>query len=191
VLEKKPRRNGQQIRGAKDVTLPDGIAIYVATLSFFIAACSLGWQWWQWQSAKSETKKERSKIQPYFGPMLHMQEVPPLGELYIFPLYISNLGREPVIIVSVEMRYANSVFTPGAFNEPQATLGIKSDQLLPKRLDPGGTLQLEQFTLLAFQEQPMAVVVLDNEGAEYMVPDNLVREQFDRANRIREAAAEA
>ena len=78
------------------MTLPDWIAIYaalVATLSFCIAACSLGWQWWQWQSAKSEAKKERSKIQPYFGETIHIQNVPKYRDLHIFPLHISNLGR--------------------------------------------------------------------------------------------------
>ena len=163
----------------------------VATVALVVAMASLGWQGWQWWSAKSEAKKERSSIQPYFGETIHVQDVPRLGEMYIFPLHISNFGREFAIIANVEMRYRNHVFDPGAFNEPEATLGRETEQRLPKRLDPGDTLQLKQFTLLAFQEEPMAVVVLDNEGHEYMVPDHNVQEQFDQANRIRKAAAEA
>ena len=163
----------------------------VATVALAVAMASLGWQGWQWWSSKKEAKREQSKIQPSFGQTIHMPDVPRLGEMYIFPLHISNLGRKFAIIANVEMRYRNHVFDPGAFNEPEATLGRETEQLLPKRLDPGDTLQLKQFTLLAFQEKPMAVVVLDNEGHEYMVPDHDVQAQFNGANRIREAAAEA
>ena len=92
---------------------------------------------------------------------------------------------------SVEIRYSNSVFSPGAFNEPEAMLGIKTEPVLPKRLDFGDTLQLEQFTLLAFQDRPEAVVVLDSEGHEHKVPDNLVQQQFDRAKLIREEPPKA
>ena len=182
------------IRGVKDVTSPDGMTVYaafVATGALVVATGSLGWQLWKWWSAKSETRRERSKVEAYFGTWIIKKDVPEFGDLYIIDLWITNLGREPVIITSVEMRYSNRVFSPGAFNEPEAMLGIKTDPVLPNRLDFGDTLQLEQFTLLAFQDRPEAVVVLDSEGHEYKVPDNLVQQQFDRAKRIREAAAEA
>ena len=117
--------------------------------------------------------------------------IPKLKEMYIFPLCVTNLGREDVIIVGVEMRRKNGKFQPGSYNEPEAMLGIYGERMLPRRLHPGDTLTLEQFTIAAFHDCPTEVVVLDAEGREYKVSDEDLKNEFREAQRYREKEGRA
>jgi hypothetical protein len=103
--------------------------------------------------------------------------------MHIFPLCVTNLGREDVIVTGIEMRWKNSKFQPGAYNEPEAALGIYGERKLPRRLHPGDTLTLEQFTIAAFHDCPDEVVVFDAEGNEYKVPDSDLRAEYQEAER--------
>jgi hypothetical protein len=51
--------------------------------------------------------------------------------------------------------------------------------MLPRLLSPGETLQLEQFTLSAFHKIPDAIVVVDSDGREHKMPEELIQQQFE------------
>jgi hypothetical protein len=162
-------------------TSTDFISAYAAVISTLV----VGWEIWKWRDQKMFSKSERSKIQVYFGIPVITKLPDNLGKMPIFPLCISNLGREPVIIVSVEMRQENGGYFPGAYNEPYAMLGVASERMLPRLLNPGDTLQLEQFTDAAFRETPKKVLVTDSEGREHEVPEHLLQYAFHDVQRVK------
>jgi hypothetical protein len=126
---------------------------------------------------------ERRKIFVRFGiPIIH-RGVPNVEEFYIFPLCIMNLGREPVIVTNVEMRRKNGKFSPGAYNEPGAMLGIYGERMLPRRLEPGDTLTLEQFTAAAFHDCPEEIVVSDADNREYKMSPQHLKQEFESIKR--------
>ena len=84
----------------------DWIAVYAAIVSTGVFV----WEPWKWHSNQSEVRRERSRVRVYPGIRIVKRNVPHFGDMHIFPICISNLGREPVIIQSIEMRYSDHVF---------------------------------------------------------------------------------
>jgi hypothetical protein len=156
---------------------------WIACYGALVATGSLSWSVVKHFIDQSEKSKERKKIVVQFGIPIIKKNVPKIGEMYVFPLCVVNLGREDVIITSVEMRRSGSVFMPGVYNEPEAMLGVYSERKLPKRLLPGETLQLEQFTFAAFQDCPDEVVAIDAQGREYKVPAADLKSQYQEVQR--------
>jgi hypothetical protein len=161
------------------------IALYAAVVSTIVFV----WEAGKWLSGRRELKRERSNIRIYPGIRIVKRNVPHFGDMHIFPLCISNLGREPVIIQSVEMRWENCAFHPGAYNEPEAALGVPSKRMLPKKLDPGETIELEQFTLAAYRSKPAEIVAVDGEGREHRMPRALMDREFQQAQKLLKAQA--
>ncbi len=164
--------------------------IWIACYGAVVATLSCFWNVVKHFLDRREKQSERRKIGVHFGIPILKKNIPRVGEMYVFPLCIINLGREDVIITSVEMRRPGSVFQPGAYNEPEAMLGIVSERKLPKRLTSGETLQLEQFTFAAFNDCPTAVVAIDTEGREYAVPTNEIKSQYNDVIRYKDRRSE-
>ena len=145
----------------------DKLTLSIAVYGAVLGTIGLGWNIYKDLAERRRKTRERTKVRLSFGIPVVKRGIPNFGKVLIFPLCIMNLGSEDVIIVQVELRHKNSKFHPGAYNEPEAALGIKSERLLPRRLNPGDTLELEQFTLAAFREWPTAIVAYDSEGGEH------------------------
>jgi hypothetical protein len=87
----------------------DLIAIYAAAISTIV----MGWEIWKSHTERKSSETERSKLRVYFGIPIKAQ-LPHGHHMHIFPLCVSNLGREATIVVNVEMRKSNGGYFPGA-----------------------------------------------------------------------------
>ena len=145
------------------------ITVYAALVATIVAA----WNIWKEISERLRRRKEQQRVR--LGLEFETVKNRPDNRTFLLvPLVVSNLGREPVIICSVVARGENSQFWPGEHSEPGAAYGIK-DRVLPRRLEPGETVELPLFTAAAFTSDVKEIAVIDNEGREFKLSESHIR----------------
>jgi hypothetical protein len=164
-----------------DYSFTQLMAIYGA----IVASLSIGLNLFD----RRERRRERRRIVVDFGITTITRGIPKIDKLVFFPLCVMNLGREDVIIVSVEMRYSDGSFHPGAYNEPEASLGTYGERVLPKKLSSGEVLTLQQFTIAAFIKEPIAVIATDAYGQEHRVSEARLKIAIGEAAKYRKQQA--
>jgi len=141
----------------------DPIALYAAIVSTVVACKIIIRYYMEWKHRKTE----RSKV------IVNMQHITVHNTIdgkkfELLPLLVSNLGRESVIIKEVVARGPGYSSNPGWYREPAATYGIQ-EQILPKELKPGESVELPLFTIDIFRNQIDEIAVIDSDEKKFKV----------------------
>jgi hypothetical protein len=143
----------------------DFIAIYAAIVATLVAAWNIGKE----VVDRREKRRERTRLRvdlTYKRVLSHRT----FTRFDVFPSQVSNLGRDKVIIQKVLARGNGLEFCPGEHEEPGAAFG-SFKRALPRKLEPGETVELDLFTVALFSAAIDEIVVIDNEGNEFKVSE--------------------
>jgi hypothetical protein len=145
----------------------DYVASYAAVLSTAVFLWTVGKE----IIDRRRTAAERTKLQ--VGLHAAACRVPGGKVEIVLVLDVSNIGRDSAIITQAVAEATDSKHFAGAHKEPDAAYG-KRDRVLPKKVEPGETVELQLFGPGVFRTQLNRIYVTDSEGRDYLVPAEVV-----------------
>ena len=115
---------------------------------------------------RRKTRRERTKV--FVGMHAALARAPDGNIGFVVVLDVSNLGRESVIITAARAEGEGSKMSAGMNKEPDAAYGVR-DRLLPSKIEPGQTAELQLFGPGIFRTAWKRVYVEDADDKQYEV----------------------